>query len=38
LESIVLPSTVTEIGDQAFSCCTKLVEVVLNEGLVTIGS
>ena len=33
LESITLPSTVTEIGNRAFSGCSNLKEVILNEGL-----
>ena len=33
LESIVLPSTVTEIGRNAFSSCYNLRELVLNDGL-----
>eukprot|EP00571_Detonula_confervacea_P012533 CAMPEP_0172312338 /NCGR_PEP_ID=MMETSP1058-20130122/17137_1 /TAXON_ID=83371 /ORGANISM="Detonula confervacea, Strain CCMP 353" /LENGTH=142 /DNA_ID=CAMNT_0013025755 /DNA_START=19 /DNA_END=447 /DNA_ORIENTATION=- len=36
LDSVVLPSSVTEIGDNTFSDCTKLKEVVLNEGIQTI--
>ena len=38
LERIVLPSTVTEIGEHAFCNCNTLKEVVLNEGLKRIGS
>ena len=37
LERIRLPSTVTEIGFQAFYSCKNLGEVVLNEGLQLIG-
>jgi len=37
LESITLPSSVTEIGDEAFSDCTNLSEVILNDGLQKIG-
>ena len=37
LESITLPSTVTEIGDGAFHGCSDLEEVRLNDGLKKIG-
>ena len=37
LQSIKLPSTVTEIGDHAFNGCWYLREVTLNEGLQKIG-
>jgi len=37
LQSIVIPSTVEEIGQYAFSSCKELREVVLNEGLTSIG-
>ena len=37
LERIILPSTVTDIGQQAFEGCKSLREVVLNEGLEKIG-
>ena len=37
LESIILPSTVTEIDNWAFHGCSSLKEVVLNEGLKKIG-
>ena len=38
LESINLPSTVTEIGDSAFHNCYNLREVTLNDGLQKIGN
>ena len=38
LESIILPSTITEIGSSAFYDCDSMKEVVLNEGLTTIGN
>ena len=38
LESIALPSTITDIGDAAFLGCDHLREVVLSEGLEKIGS
>jgi len=38
LESITLPSTVTEIGAHAFRNCNSLRELVLNEGLEMIGT
>jgi len=38
LESITLPSSVTDIGNSAFAYCSSLNEVVLNEGLKTIGT
>ena len=37
LESITLPSTVTEMGYYAFSNCTNLREVIFNDGLKKIG-
>jgi len=37
LESIALPSTVIEIGDNAFDTCVNLREVELNDGLQNIG-
>ena len=37
LERITLPSTVTDIGEDAFYYCNSLREVVLNEGLVNVG-
>ena len=37
LESITIPSTVTEIGADAFRSCTNLNKVVFNEGLQKIG-
>ena len=37
LESISLPSTVTEIGENVFYGCSNLREVTLNEGLKKIG-
>ena len=37
LYSIKLPSTVTEIGANAFQFCSNLSEVVFNEGLQKIG-
>ena len=37
VEQIVLPSTVKEIGDYAFSGCKSLISVTLQEGLETIG-
>ena len=37
LSSIKLPSTVTEIGEQAFYGCGNLKEVVFNDGLQKIG-
>lgn len=37
LQSITLPSTLTEIGSYAFNGCTNLSEVVTNEGLKKIG-
>ena len=38
LESINLPSTVTEIGTSAFRYCSDLHEVIFNNGLQTIGN
>ena len=38
LESITLPSTVTEIGIYAFYGCSNLREVAFNDGLQTIGA
>ena len=38
LESITLPSTVTEIGISAFNCCSNLKEVTFNDGLQKIGT
>lgn len=38
LESITLPSTVTEIGNDAFEYCTNLKDVTLNDGLQKIGN
>lgn len=37
VESIVIPDTVTEIGNLAFAKCENLAEVTLSEGLKTIG-
>jgi len=37
LESITIPSSVTEIDKNAFDSCNGLNEVILNEGLKTIG-
>ena len=37
LESITLPSTVTEIGDDTFRGCSNLREVIFNDGLQKIG-
>jgi len=37
LESITIPSTVTEIGKSAFWNCSNLREVIFNEGLQKIG-
>ena len=37
IESIVLPETVTELGDGAFSRCTKLTSVNIPEGITEIG-
>ena len=37
LESIQLPSTVTDIGRYAFNRCTSLKKVVLNNGLISMG-
>ena len=37
LESITLPSTVTEIGTFAFKDCSNLREVIFNDGLQKIG-
>ena len=37
LESITVPSTVTEIGARAFEGCSNLREVTLNDGLQKIG-
>ena len=37
LQSITIPSTVTEIGNNAFNRCSSLREVILNEGLQKIG-
>ncbi|KAL7526702.1 hypothetical protein ACHAXR_001607 [Thalassiosira sp. AJA248-18] len=34
---VIFSTTVTEVGDNAFDGCTKLKEVVLNEGLQKIG-
>ena len=38
LSKIVLPSSLNRIGRRAFSGCTNLVEVRLNEGIVSISS
>jgi len=38
LNSIILPSTVTEIGKMTFMDCYSLQQVVLNEGLIKIGN
>ena len=38
LKSIVLPNSITTLGNNAFSDCFSVEEIVLNEGLVTIGS
>ncbi len=38
IESVILSSSVTEIGEEAFKDCTKLHTVVLNEGLDNIGN
>lgn len=37
LTDVVIPDTVTHIGEQAFSICPKLVSVVLPESLVSLG-
>ena len=37
ITKLVLPDTVTVIGDRAFEHCTKLTEVVLSANLTTIG-
>ena len=38
LKTIILPSTLTEIGSQAFYNCTTLTNIELPDGLVTIGA
>ena len=38
LQSINIPSTVTNIGMNSFSSCTGLRKVVLNDGLIEIGT
>ena len=38
ITSITVPSTIAEIGKDAFGSCRKLESVILNEGLVTIGN
>ncbi|WP_220124543.1 leucine-rich repeat domain-containing protein, partial [Metamycoplasma hominis] len=35
---VTIPSSVKEIGESAFSWCTNLKEVILNEGLEKIGA
>ena len=37
LESITIPSTVTEIGSNAFNSCINLREVIVNDGLTKVG-
>ena len=37
LESVTLPSTLTEFGSDAFKSCSNLREVTLNNGLQQIG-
>ncbi|EJK77383.1 hypothetical protein THAOC_00790, partial [Thalassiosira oceanica] len=37
LQKVTVPSTVTELGNEAFKGCDKLVEVQLNEGMQKIG-
>ena len=37
LESIIIPSTVTNIGKSAFQACNSLREINLDEGLVNVG-
>ena len=38
LQSVVIPDSVTEIGDYAFSGCTSLQSVVIPDGVTEIGS
>jgi len=37
LTSVVIPASVTNIGNRAFSYCESLKQVVMNEGVVSIG-
>lgn len=38
LTAVTLPSTLTELGDQAFANCVKLTSAVVPEGVETVGS
>ena len=38
LQNITIPSSVTSIGDYAFSSCSVLEKVTLGEGVKTIGN
>jgi hypothetical protein len=38
IETVVLPSTIIKIGDEAFAFCRSLVSVNLSEGLIEIGN
>ncbi|WP_371937970.1 leucine-rich repeat protein, partial [Metamycoplasma hominis] len=38
MESITIPGSIKEIDKGAFSWCTNLKEVILNEGLEKIGA
>ena len=37
LSEIVIPSSVTSIGDSAFSCCDSLPEIVIPSSVTSIG-
>ena len=38
ITNVVIPNTVTNIGDYAFSCCTNLNSVVIPNGVTSIGN